>query len=67
MIYGRGFSPGFEKAFRYFGLVGGIIVLGRRDYWLFSKNALRFAIDEKRFSDEVVLLFWVLALTFLSF
>ena len=56
----------FEKAFRYFGLVG-IIVLGRRDYWLFSKNALRFAIDEKRFSDEVVLLFWVLALTFLSF
>ena len=67
MIYGRGFSLVFEKAFRYFGLVGGIIVLGRRDYWLFSKNALRFAIDEKRFSDEVVLLFWVLALTFLSF
>lgn len=46
-------------------VAAGIIVLGR-DYWLFSKNALRFAIDEKRFSDEVVL-FLVLALTFLSF
>ena len=64
MIYGRGFLTFLRKLFDIL-VAAGIIVLGR-DYWLFSKNALRFAIDEKRFSDEVVL-FLVLALTFLSF